>query len=553
MRLRRSCDYEPRQRKAYTRREQYPGAGPEHEPASPATQSHSQSEGAPSVVLSPPTSHRQHSVSEVGALLSPAAPQQQQPATPLPTSPAVVSDACAPILDPSDYDSIHCFRYVLAPLIDRKDPELSVAAEFWKLAQNSPMVLHMVCALGAQQSCYHDRHGGGDTPEYRARKLRATEHYSASLRLLALATAEDAGGTTELDLILATLWLMITYEQRFGDGCGSGLSTHLKGAACVLQSRLHNLRAILEEERSQVCSSVSQVAGSSHPEANGSDWPISPFSSRMVAMISFKDGAAALHRYGGYFNELVGEAMAGVAEDYATSLTRGFEALYRHSIRASSESIGLEHPQELPEDLHSRPLFYLFINTGQLRFLLSRIVTIPADDVAAVETAQQSVGRLLNATTDRYVEFIDVAHTLRLDVTGPHRMFVINVRAIVAHYHAILLCYFRIVRGTAPLDGRQRTALARIMNIGHQSYTDEGDAAMSRLAWPFFVAAVESDDALHRTWIMDRYKTLSDEGENYRRAYDALQVAFSRQRYHERRVGLADLLWNNTQLSRFLI
>ncbi|KAK9443300.1 uncharacterized protein VB005_04371 [Metarhizium brunneum] len=430
---------------------------------------------------------------------------------------------------------------------------MSVLASMWRLAQDSQMVLHMVCAIGAQHSCYHDRQSHDNTTEHHARRVRAAEHYGSSLRLLVVAAAADAGGTRELDLILATLWLMLEYEQRFGDGCGSGLSAHLKGAASVLQGRLPKLRDVIEEEHGAL---VWKEKQGTNPQtmSDGNDWLISDFASRIVVWISYKDGAAALNGFGGFFNELLGEMMADVSDNYATSLVHGFEALHKRAYRAFSNNWDPKQPQhQLLEDIHSRPLFYLYGNTGQLRFLLSKLVAMREENSSAFESSCRDIVRILNAITDRYIEFIDVAHTLDLESSGAHRTFVINVRTICAHYHATVLCYSRIVKSGAPLDSRQRAALSRIMNIGYQTCADEGEPAVAKLAWPLFVAALESDDALHRTWIMDRYESLCKQGENYRRAYAALKAAFSLQRYHERRIDLLDLLWNTSRLNRFLI
>ncbi|KAF4967418.1 hypothetical protein FSARC_5031 [Fusarium sarcochroum] len=568
IRLNRPCDYEPRPRKAYTRRQQARSqtqtqsyshsqysAG-----SNPASASSPRSDlnlaGTPSSAFgchstTPSAPHTQSH--QTGLLLnilpSTASTSQNSLVTPSPS----VSEACLAILEPADYHSIHCFRFDLAPLIYLKDPELSAIELMWKLAQNSEMVLHMIVALGAQQLCYQHQEHGSHASDHHARKVRAAEHYGSSLRLLALATAQDIG-ESELDLVLATLWLMIEYEQRFGDGSGSGLSAHLKGAASIIQGRLHNLRDILKSRGVRVCHEEPSPSPQAMLLKGQEEWPISAFAARIVVWISYKDGAAALNGFGGFFNELLGQAMEGIAEDEATSLVRGFEALHRHSNRASSDKWALECPQEkVIEDIHSRPLFYLFGNTGQFRFLLSKLAVMRQDDSSAFESSCQRMARLLNATTDQYAELIDVAHTLRLDSCGAHRSFVINVRDNVSHYHAIVMCYSGIVQERALPDNGQRAVLGRLMNIAFQTHSDEGESAMSRVAWPLFVAALESDDAVHRKWIMDRYQHLSEQGENYRRAHAALKVAFSMQHYHEKRVDLFDLLWHNEQVSRFLI
>ncbi|TPX16830.1 uncharacterized protein E0L32_003392 [Thyridium curvatum] len=552
VRLGRVCDYEPRARKPYPRRRAPPQKSQQqqqHQAPRPAL--HSDASSEPLTAHRSPLSTAGTTPGSIlgsvprsipgGALTSPSVP----PAAVSAGRPWV-SDACAVILEPADYDAIHNFRFVVGPSADRKPPELSVAATIWKMAQNDEMLLHMVCAMGGHHLAYKHQ---TITIDPEAQKVRAVEHYGASLHLLALATAQDRGGTVELDHILATLWLMIHYEQRFGDGSGAGLSAHLSGAASFIQGRLHNLRNILENNADQFWG-IDQGA-SPQPIVNHDDWLISGFACRMVVWIAFRDGAAALNGFGGLFNEMLSQAMVGIAEDEETSLVEGFDALHRHANCKLTED--WNHPQErLLDDLHSRATFYLFGNTGQVRFLLSKLVGLRDSGSQAFEVARQKVVRIMGMITDRYAELIGLAHTLQLDPSSPHRTFIINVRGIVAHYHASVLCYFRIIRRGTSLNRRQSVALGRILNIAHQMYIDEGDSSFTRIGWPLFVAALESDDALHRAWIMERYQRLAEEGENFRRAYESLKYVFTLQRYHERRVDLFDLLHNN-QLSRFLV
>ncbi|KAF5635833.1 hypothetical protein F52700_5145 [Fusarium sp. NRRL 52700] len=577
VRLHRSCDYESRARKPYTRGNQ---GSPQEQPLPRRQPQRSSGDGeTPGNAVHPTAAERTApdspgSTHDTTHQFSPIRPpevsplQASQSNTPvaepsnsetLPSDVVFdpvseVSAACAEILEASDTEAIHCFRFVLAPSIDRKQPETTVLATMWKLAIHSPMVLHMICALGAQQSYILDRQKCElDASMEHARTVRAAEHYGASLRLLVIAAAEDTGQIGELDLILATLWLMLEYEQRFGDGSGSGLSAHLKGAGSILQGRIHKLRDMIEDDDSHIWSPT-QEYGLQSSAVERKNWTISDFASRIVVWISYKDGAAALNGFGGFFNELLGEVLADPNEDYAQSLIRGFDALQKRANRAYSDNFDHQLPHELLlEDVHSRPLFYLYGNTGQIKFLLSRLVALKESDELAFEDSRRQVARLLNATTDRYAEFLDIAHTLHVVPSGPHRTFVVNIRIICAHYHAAVLCYFRIVRGDAPLDSRQRAALSRILNIGHQTYAGEGEAVMTALAWPLFVTALETDDALHRTWIMERYETMCEQGENYRRAHAALRAAFSMQRYHERRVDLLELLRNTSRHNRFLI
>ncbi len=199
-------------------------------------------------------------------------------------------------------------------------------------------------------------------------------HYSTAMRLLGCAI-RDTSDTTDmayLDTIMATLWLMIVYEQKFGDGCGVGLQAHLKGAASVVQSRLHNLPSLLNwdrKHREQIKNDDSLMHSEEH-------WRISPFVGRMIVWISFLDGAAAFHGIGGEFNRSLGSVMHGVDNDEMQSRLRGFLGIHRYSTAMCRAVWGSSYPQEqLLEDLENRQLLYLYGECGQLRFVLARLAT----------------------------------------------------------------------------------------------------------------------------------------------------------------------------------
>lgn len=75
---------------------------------------------------------------------------------------------------------------------------------------------------------------------------------------------------------------------------------------------------------------------------------------------------------------------------------------------------------------------------------------------------------------------------------------------------------------------------------------------MHHFTWPLFVAAMESDDPVHRAWILERYQILSKQGQNYHRANEALKAAFAEQRMNERRVSFLELV-RRDDLDRFVI
>ncbi|CAI6082025.1 unnamed protein product [Clonostachys chloroleuca] len=93
----------------------------------------------------------------------------------------------------------------------------------------------------------------------------------------------------------------------------------------------------------------------------------------------------------------------------------------------------------------------------------------------------------------------------------------------------------------ALLDGGAREALKQNMALTFKVFRDQSQKAMMRLVWPLFVAKLESDDMIHRTWILQRYDEPLNLGENYRRAREVLRVAFREQHLDERMTAYSDL------------
>ncbi|ETS81534.1 hypothetical protein PFICI_06536 [Pestalotiopsis fici W106-1] len=456
-----------------------------------------------------------------------------------------LSPACLEILDPSDYDAIRFFRSGLSGAIDTKVPEHSGPAILWTLAHKNQMVLHTVCALGGRNLC-NQKHM--PDAEKQTRQARAVEHYAAGLRLLVTAT-EHIHETRDFDYILGALWLMIVYEQKYGDGCGTGLIAHLHGATSLLQSRMRNLRHILEQ--TELCDPT--LSGTAGLGSSIEPQHLSPVATRIIVWISLIDGAAALNGFGGAFNDLLAEAIFDAHSDTALARIQGFSALQKHSNLVYQEVWGTAYPQsQLLEDLESSQLFYLYAEASQLRCFLAKLCRPEAATQLDVRDRFEMVAKAMRNVESRYSELFAAASLLDTPAEGSHKRFVMNVRFIIPFYYAVVLCFFRLTRADAALCAKQRRALQEIMTLAFQSHRDAGTQAVTRMAWPLFIAALESDDALHRGWIVEQFELMAVEGENYRRAREALRIALSEQRPHERRVSYWDVMTKN-DVDRFVI
>ena len=92
----------------------------------------------------------------------------------------------------------------------------------------------------------------------------------------------------------------------------------------------------------------------------------------------------------------------------------------------------------------------------------------------------------------------------------------------------------------------------QIINLAFQAYKDEGHQAMLRIAWPLFIASLESDDVVHKEWALSRFKSLGKHGPNYRRAFKVLEAAIAEQDRSGYCVSIMQFLGSG-QYERFVI
>jgi hypothetical protein len=525
-RLNRTCDYTPRPRKKYTRKAV--DSRPEHVDYLTTCAPLPQPDGTEA--SSTHSSASPHST--VSNLVVATETTHYDPQLELELE---LEPECASIILPQDFIAIRHFRSsASAALDDTKSPESSGPALVWTLARRNPMVLHMVCALGDRNLRLQD---SLTSPHSHLHPSMALEHYAAALNLLATCT-QIPPASADLEYILATLWLMILYEQKHGDGCGTGLFAHLRGAATLLQDHLRSLPSILQNDQFKFPLFLTGEETSSSDSPHG--FRLSSLTARIICWMAMVDSGAALHGLGGSLNELLGEALSGMFEDKAMCRLRGLSALQSHSTSVCHDIWGVDYPSsQVIEDLQNSASFCLHAELSQLRFLLARLCIAHGEAetserqrhfVFALRDIQMRYGSLL--ITNMQVSVLD----------GAQQRFLMTLRFILPFYFAAVLAFYRLTMGAKPMDCGQRNCIREILTLALQAHDNEGEAAMGRIAWPLFIAALETDDMIHRTWIMERFSSLSARGENYSRARAALQIALSEQRPGERRIGFWELV-----------
>ncbi|KAK1475187.1 hypothetical protein CTAM01_15692 [Colletotrichum tamarilloi] len=524
-RLRLLCDYAPRvklTKRGKTRKDRLFSSHPD-------SSSSSSSAGGVGTSLSLPTwvqTMSQLDQSKALSLFNPSAPGM---------------GACSLDLSSADHEAIRYFRTSFAKQNHTKNPDYSLYSIMFGIAQTDAMVMHVVLALGGRELEFRRNK---NAEEARGPKT-PIQHYSSALRMMADTIGGEDNGQLDLDAVCTGLYLMLLYEQKYGDGKCQGLSNHLVGASLILQHRFKDLLLQLPAP-SPEANRKSLALTRRGQDASGSR--LSLYSARMLVWIALHDAAAASYGLGGQLNcalhkimgALDGQVSSGISSPFQP--LDAFERLHRFSNPLYRSMWADSYPQaELLDDVENRNVYALLGACGQLRFMIAQLANLIHEDDASQQHRVMAVDMTIQQVGWKFTELLEVAAELSISTNNSHRL-VANIRGIVPHYHAVVLEFLRLTRfdATPMLSARQRNALREIMNLAFQAFKHEGDEAMTRIAWPLFMVALETDDLLHREWVISRFQAMSRFSKNLDRAHVFLKDIIEMQNNLARRVDVRE-------------
>jgi hypothetical protein len=112
-----------------------------------------------------------------------------------------------------------------------------------------------------------------------------------------------------------------------------------------------------------------------------------------------------------------------------------------------------------------------------------------------------------------------------------------NMCFAAATYYALVVQYERLVFEDGP-----SVAVTKTLQACAKLYEYEGIGYLWRVAWPMFLAGLETDDLIHKSWVLERFVSLSEQGENMRRAKVLLEAAFLEQRSSGKRTDYLSMV-----------
>ena len=437
--------------------------------------------------------------------------------------PAPANSACSLDLSSADHEAIRYFRTTFAKIHHTKNPDYSLYAIIFNIAERDAMVMRVVVALGGQEVAFRRCNSTPNPTPTHGHSVPPLQHYSAALRMMADALGRAYAETVpdlDLDVTFAALFLMLLYEKKYGEPGSAGVSNHLAGAAQVIRHRFHSQPPrISTRDTHDISNKVVLVRRC--PSQQQRAQVLSLFSARLLVHLAIQDSAAATFGMGGRLLEALNET----THDHDSNLPYcdGSESLNRFSYSLYRTMWADQYPQtELLDDLENRGIFTLLTSTAQLRFMVAQLRTL---DASSVPSRAAEIHAAIKFVSFRFAEILAVADELSVATDNSNRL-VANIRDIVPHFYAVQIELGRAKRDAGmdmdaswPPSGQ---FISAIMSLAAQSFKHQGNEAMIRIAWPLYVVALETDCEAQFDWIISRFRAMSIYGSNFARAYQHL-------------------------------
>jgi hypothetical protein len=139
------------------------------------------------------------------------------------------------VLGSYENEAIHHYQSEFTRVHHSKTAKFNVLSMIYEIATKSEAVMHMVIVVARSELLLLRANGNSEAGSDDCCII----HYSAALGVVGN-FLNGMNQTDDLDAIVAAIYLMALYEQRFSDGNGSALSTHLKGLASLIQNKVND-------------------------------------------------------------------------------------------------------------------------------------------------------------------------------------------------------------------------------------------------------------------------------------------------------------------------
>ncbi|KAJ5097860.1 hypothetical protein N7532_004861 [Penicillium argentinense] len=439
--------------------------------------------------------------------------------------PAVAASACVPtpLYPPLSVNEIACANSLTLTEHDRNYfqyfPSSSIVYYYMKgwhwssfcylyegPAATNKVIMRMILALAASDMHRHGlvvRSPGRPTADDHGRY-----HYSLAVkefRQLLEAPRRNVS-VEELEIIFATMFLMVTYEWQFGHSVRH-LQLHLHGVRSLVESHPQLFR--LKDVNDVFLSSENEAAS---PDDRTSS-KVSFIPEQFLLWILYIDASC---RPMGLTESL---------NDYAIQSKN--PALHPDHLHRCARLWGRcfwgeQYPdQEVLDDIENYRALELLHAGFCMRHRTWRVLV---DNEAGTDPTDSLFQEIL-ATRDK---FSDLFITARFAGPVSARRTLNTIYMAVCTFYAQILLHRRLLCVDTSPTTIHRQATMGIIDIARKQFASDA-RPLRRLHWPLLMAIIETDDASHRVWIRQRLFELRDFHSEYMWANEIADQVLARQ------------------------
>ncbi|KAJ5741510.1 C6 zinc finger domain protein [Penicillium manginii] len=460
-----------------------------------------------------------------------------------------------------------CLGYLqnstLVVMLGKHWPWSTVSYAYHKIGVKEPMVMSMILASTAREihrSRLHDQEASSiPTLITENHELDGRMHYGRALSSLRHALKQDVISPQKIEAIFITLWLMIDYENRFGNGA-TAINIHIRG----IESLLHNhvvplLQAPEDDSQGQGTggSATAAIISNGENTVRKRHVDIQPMPSDEVSTEKTSDAATSIPDslqglrctsvplfllwtlyfftpaalfFGPATTRLDTDIFQFFLEAQSESATQiSLPELYRISRQSPARFWGDKYPLSAQlDDMENLPGLTLYHRSHVAQFKVTELFKqgVPNEVESGVETAYQKIVDEINTISMEYDTVLTTARAApSCESIGDNRRVMETVYwSAITFYSTVVffhLCFQDILNKYPATQARNnlislQTAVSQVLELSLKLHRSR-PRLMVRIAWPLFLAGIATPDQIYQDWVAIRLRELGRYGQNYTR------------------------------------
>ncbi|KAL5052307.1 hypothetical protein BDW71DRAFT_8689 [Aspergillus fruticulosus] len=345
-------------------------------------------------------------------------------------------------------------------------------------AAASKVVMRMILALAA-----NDMHRNGlvvRSPGRPTAEDHARYHYGLAVKEFRqlLETREKPLSQPELEIVFASMFLMISYEWQFGQSV-QDLQLHLRGVRSLLES---HPKLFEGKDVDEVLMSMDTVQSEAVPR-------VSFIPEQLLLWIIYIDSGCRLMGATESLTEYVLQSRNPAIHP---------DRLYRCARLWGRCFWGKQYPdQEVSDDMENYRALELLHVGMTLRYKIWQALS---DDPIRTNHQAESLLKEIKATRE---QFSDLFLTAKFAGPASTRRTLNTINMAVSTFYAQVLLHRRLLYPPGPPSAFQRAAVTNIIEIAQKQYASD-PRLLRRIHWPLLMAVIETDDTSQRAWLRER-------------------------------------------------